>query len=121
MSEYFSLSISYPYLFDVHMEFILGHFEWQVPLSLAVKVTLLRGTVRIHIKPPPSDQVWIAFTTMPHIEWDLDSHVGDHRVAAGAQIGSFIGNRIKVIVNIEKNIIHHFVGFFFIVHVNASR
>ncbi|CAN6463322.1 unnamed protein product [Victoria cruziana] len=67
----------------------------QVPLSLAVKVTLLRGTVRIHIKPPPSDQVWIAFTTMPHIEWDLDSHVGDHRVAAGAQIGSFIGNRIK--------------------------
>ncbi|KAF3781476.1 Testis-expressed sequence 2 protein [Nymphaea thermarum] len=66
----------------------------QMPLSLAVRVLQLRGTVRIHIKPPPSDQIWIAFTTMPQIEWDLDSHVGDHKVTS-AQIALFIGNRIK--------------------------
>uniref|UniRef100_A0A2N9FD38 SMP-LTD domain-containing protein n=1 Tax=Fagus sylvatica TaxID=28930 RepID=A0A2N9FD38_FAGSY len=41
----------------------------QVPLSLAIRVTSLRGTLRLHIKPPPSDQLCGAQRTGIHIPW----------------------------------------------------
>nr|BAK04177.1 predicted protein [Hordeum vulgare subsp. vulgare] len=67
----------------------------QVPLSLAIKITSVRGTLRIHLKPPPSDQLWYGFTSMPDLEWDLESSVGDRKIT-NSRIASLIGNRIKV-------------------------
>lgn len=66
-----------------------------MPISLAVRVTSLRGTLRLHIKPPPSDQLWYGFTSMPDIEFNLDSAVGDHKITSG-QIALFLINRLKV-------------------------
>ncbi|KAF8769053.1 hypothetical protein HU200_006976 [Digitaria exilis] len=66
----------------------------QVPLSLAIKISSIRGTMRIHIKPPPSDRIWYGFTSMPEIEWELGSSVGDRKIS-NSHIASLIGNRIK--------------------------
>ncbi|XP_047080258.1 uncharacterized protein LOC124691006 [Lolium rigidum] len=66
----------------------------QVPLSLAIKITSVRGVLRIHLKPPPSDQLWFGFTSMPELEWDLESSVGDRKITNN-RIASLIGNRIK--------------------------
>ncbi|XP_044466411.1 testis-expressed protein 2-like [Mangifera indica] len=66
----------------------------QVPLSLSIRVASLRGTVRLHIKPPPSDQLWFGFTSMPDIEFDLESGVGDHKITSG-HIALFLINRFK--------------------------
>ncbi|GAV78925.1 DUF2404 domain-containing protein [Cephalotus follicularis] len=66
----------------------------QVPLSLSIRVANLRATVRLHIKPPPSDQLWFSFTSMPHIEFDLESFVGDHKITSG-QIALLLINRFK--------------------------
>ncbi|CAI9111662.1 OLC1v1011945C1 [Oldenlandia corymbosa var. corymbosa] len=52
----------------------------QVPLSLGVRVTRIRGTVRLHIKPPPSDRIWYGFTSMPDLDFNLESSVGDHKI-----------------------------------------
>ncbi|KAJ6960885.1 hypothetical protein NC653_038787 [Populus alba x Populus x berolinensis] len=41
----------------------------QVPLSLSIRLGSLRGTVRLHIKPPPSDQLWFGFTST--LMWSL--------------------------------------------------
>lgn len=60
-----------------------------------VRISSLRGTLRIHIKPPPSDQLWFGFTSMPDIDFNLDSAVGDHKITNG-QIALFIINRLKV-------------------------
>ena len=67
----------------------------QVPLSLAIKITSVRGVLRVHFKPPPSDQLWFGFTSMPELEWDLESSVGDRKITHN-RISSLIGNRIKV-------------------------
>ncbi|XP_031247287.1 testis-expressed protein 2-like [Pistacia vera] len=66
----------------------------QVPLSLSIRVASLQGTVRLHIKPPPSDQLWFGFTSMPDIEFDLESGVGDHKITSG-HIALFLINRFK--------------------------
>ncbi|CAM0943368.1 unnamed protein product [Alopecurus aequalis] len=66
----------------------------QVPLSLAIKITSVKGVLRVHLKPPPSDQLWYGFTVMPDLEWDLESSVGDRKFNNN-RIASFIGNRIK--------------------------
>ncbi|KAM7265083.1 hypothetical protein ACFE04_002766 [Oxalis oulophora] len=66
----------------------------QVPLSLSIRVASLRGTVRLHIKPPPTDQLWFSFTSMPDIEFDLQSSVGDHKISSG-HIALFLINRFK--------------------------
>ncbi|PON96811.1 hypothetical protein TorRG33x02_075150 [Trema orientale] len=66
----------------------------QVPISLAIRVASLRGTLRVHIKPPPSDQLWFAFTSMPEIDFSLDSAVGDHKISSG-HIALFLISRIK--------------------------
>lgn len=66
----------------------------QVPLALAIRIASLRGTLRFHIKPPPSDQLWFGFTSMPEIEWNLDSSVGDQKITS-SHIAMLIGNRFK--------------------------
>ncbi|KAM0906582.1 hypothetical protein ACQ4PT_016710 [Festuca glaucescens] len=66
----------------------------QVPLSLAIEITSVRGVLRIHLKPPPSDQLWFGFTSMPELEWDLESSVGDRKIT-NYRIATLIGNRIK--------------------------
>ncbi|KVI07466.1 testis-expressed protein 2-like [Cynara cardunculus var. scolymus] len=69
----------------------------QVPLSLAVRVTTLRGTLRVHIKPPPSDQLWFGFTSMPDIDFSLESSVGDHKITSG-HIALFIISKFKAAI-----------------------
>nr|XP_043615550.1 testis-expressed protein 2 [Erigeron canadensis] len=69
----------------------------QVPLSMAIRVTTLRGTLRVHIKPPPSDQVWFGFTSMPDIDFNLESSVGDHKITSG-HIALFIISKFKAAI-----------------------
>ncbi|KAL8233510.1 hypothetical protein R6Q59_019610 [Mikania micrantha] len=69
----------------------------QVPLSLAIRVTTLRGTLRVHIKPPPSDQIWFGFTSIPDVEFSLESAVGDHKITSG-HIALFIINKFKAAI-----------------------
>ncbi|RRT76953.1 hypothetical protein B296_00007440 [Ensete ventricosum] len=71
----------------------------KVPLSLAIRVALLRGTLRLHIKPPPSDQLWFGFTTMPELDWNLDSSVGDRKITS-SHIALLFGNRVKVLFHL---------------------
>ncbi|XXG72104.1 hypothetical protein AAC387_Pa07g1267 [Persea americana] len=69
----------------------------QVPLSLAIRVTSFRGTVRLHIKPPPSDCLWFGFTSMPDIDWNLESAVGEHKITS-SHIALLISNRFKTAI-----------------------
>lgn len=69
----------------------------QVPLSLAIRVTSLRGTIRLHIKPPPSDSVWCGFTSMPDIEWNLESSLGEHKIT-NSHIALLLSNRFKTAI-----------------------
>ncbi|KAB2028702.1 hypothetical protein ES319_D05G114100v1 [Gossypium barbadense] len=68
----------------------------QVPLSLSIRISSLRGTLRLYIKPPPSDQLWFGFTSMPDIEFDLESSVGEHKITSG-HIALFLIGRFKLI------------------------
>ncbi|GJV40299.1 testis-expressed sequence 2 protein [Tanacetum coccineum] len=69
----------------------------QLPLALAIRITTLRGTLRVHIKPPPSDQIWFGFTSMPDIDFSLESSVGDHKITSG-HIALFIINKFKAAI-----------------------
>ncbi|ONI09604.1 hypothetical protein PRUPE_5G246400 [Prunus persica] len=69
----------------------------QVPLSLEIRIASLRGTLRLHIKPPPSDRLWFAFTSMPDIDFSLDSSVGDHKITSG-RIALFLISRLKTAI-----------------------
>ncbi|KAL9224348.1 hypothetical protein vseg_000391 [Gypsophila vaccaria] len=66
----------------------------QVPLTLAIKVASLKGTIQLHVKPPPSDQLWFGFTSMPDIHFHLESSVKDHKITNG-RIASFLISRFK--------------------------
>ncbi|KAL0731716.1 hypothetical protein Bca4012_027810 [Brassica carinata] len=66
----------------------------QVPINLSIGVSSLRGTLRVHMKPPPSDQLWLSFTTMPDIHFDLVSSVGDHKIT-NSHVATFLINRFK--------------------------
>ncbi|XVF26310.1 hypothetical protein REPUB_Repub14bG0005200 [Reevesia pubescens] len=69
----------------------------QVPLSLSIRVASLRGTLQLYIKPPPSDQLWFGFTSMPDIEFDLESSVGEHKITSG-RIALFLISRFKAAI-----------------------
>lgn len=69
----------------------------QVPISLSMRVASLRGTLRLHIKPPPSDQLWFGFTSMPDIEFNLESSVGEKKITSG-HIALFLINRFKAAI-----------------------
>lgn len=47
------------------------------------------------MKPPPSDQLWFGFTSMPDIEFNLASSVGDHKIT-NSHAAMFLVNRFKV-------------------------
>lgn len=66
-----------------------------MPLSLSIRISSLRGTLRLYIKPPPSDQLWFGFTSMPDIEFELESSVGEHKITSG-HIAFFLISRFKV-------------------------
>ena len=70
-------------------------FLQKVPFLLAIKITSVRGTMRIQIKPPPCDRIWYGFTSMPEIEWELESSFGDRKIA-NSHIAAFISKIIKV-------------------------
>lgn len=69
----------------------------QVPISLGVKVSSLKGTLQLHIKPPPSDQLWFGFTSMPEIDFELESHVGERKINS-ARLVSFLISRFKAAI-----------------------
>nr|XP_027125723.1 testis-expressed protein 2-like [Coffea arabica]XP_027125724.1 testis-expressed protein 2-like [Coffea arabica]XP_027125725.1 testis-expressed protein 2-like [Coffea arabica] len=69
----------------------------QVPLSLGIRVSWLRGTMRLYIKPPPSDQIWFGFTCMPDIDFNLESSVGDHKITNG-RLALLLISRLKVAI-----------------------
>ncbi|KAH0456944.1 hypothetical protein IEQ34_014851 [Dendrobium chrysotoxum] len=69
----------------------------QVPLSLAIRIASLRGTLRLHIRPPPSDQLWFGFTSMPDIDWHLESSIGERKITS-THIALLMGNRFKAAV-----------------------
>ncbi|CAH8359423.1 unnamed protein product [Eruca vesicaria subsp. sativa] len=66
----------------------------QVPITLSIGVSSLRGTLRVHMKQPPSDQLWFGFTSMPEIEFDLVSSVGEHKIT-NSHVAMFLINRFK--------------------------
>lgn len=66
-----------------------------MPISLVVTIASLRGTLRLHIKPPPSDQLWYGFPSMPYLELRLESSFGDHKITS-AHVAQFLNNRLKV-------------------------
>lgn len=69
----------------------------QVPLSLGIRVASLRGTIRLFIKSPPSDQIWFGFTSMPDLDFQLESSVGEHRITSG-HIALFLISRFKTAI-----------------------
>ncbi|CAN4100568.1 unnamed protein product [Withania somnifera] len=69
----------------------------QVPLSLGIRIASIQGTMRLYIKPPPSDQIWFGFTSMPDIDFHLDSSVGEHKISSG-HLSLFLINRFKAAI-----------------------
>ncbi|KAL2553377.1 putative integral membrane protein conserved region [Forsythia ovata] len=69
----------------------------QVPISLGVRVSTFRGTMRMYVKAPPSDQIWFGFTSMPNIEFNLESFVGDHKITNG-HVAVFLISRFKAAI-----------------------
>lgn len=67
----------------------------KVPLSLGIRISSICGTIRVCMKPPPSDQIWFGFTSMPDIQFNLDSFVGDHKIT-NARLALFLISRVKV-------------------------
>ncbi|KAF8014755.1 hypothetical protein BT93_H0529 [Corymbia citriodora subsp. variegata] len=88
-----NMSATHKYRWKSMLNTIAKQFS-QVPLALRIKVASLRGTLRVQIKPPPSDQLWFGFTSMPEIDFKLESSVGDHKVTSG-HIASYLINRFK--------------------------
>lgn len=69
----------------------------QVPFMLAIRVASMRGTMQLLIKPPPTDQLWFGFTSMPDIDFHLESFVGEHKITSG-HITLFLVNRFKAAI-----------------------
>ncbi|XP_051123319.1 uncharacterized protein LOC127246130 [Andrographis paniculata] len=81
----------------------------QVPLSLKIRVSSLCGTLRLRIKPPPSDQIWIGFTSMPEIQFNLDSFIGDYKITNG-HVAVFMISRFKAAIR-ESLVLPHSESF----------
>eukprot|EP00250_Pteridium_aquilinum_P021845 c25245_g2_i1 orf=532-2847(+) len=73
-----------------------------VPITLSMRLVSLKGTLRVRIKPPPTDHIWFGFTSMPTIELQPEPSVGDHKITTGPVI-AFITNRIKM--NIQETLV----------------
>ncbi|VFQ73805.1 unnamed protein product [Cuscuta campestris] len=53
--------------------------------------------MRIFIRPPPSDQIWFGFTSMPDLDFQLEPFVGEHRIASG-RLALFLISRLKAAI-----------------------
>ncbi|KAG0473266.1 hypothetical protein HPP92_015123, partial [Vanilla planifolia] len=69
----------------------------QVPLSLGIRIASLRGTLRFHVKAPPSNMLWFGFTSMPEIGWQLESSIGERKITS-SHIALLMGNRFKAAI-----------------------
>ncbi|XP_073147324.1 uncharacterized protein [Henckelia pumila] len=69
----------------------------QVPITLRIKISSLRGTMRLYMKPPPSDQIWFGFASMPDIDFSLESSVGDRKITSG-HLALLLISRFKVAI-----------------------
>ncbi|KAL9254473.1 Testis-expressed protein 2-like protein [Drosera capensis] len=69
----------------------------QVSFSLAIRVESLKGTMQFHIKPPPSDQLWVGFSSRPDINFQVEPSVGDHKLSS-TRIALFLVNRFKAVI-----------------------
>lgn len=69
----------------------------QVPISLRIRVSSLRGTMRVYMKAPPSDQIWFGFSSMPDIDFNLEPLVGDRKITSG-HLALFLISRFKVAI-----------------------
>ncbi|URE48054.1 HhH-GPD superfamily base excision DNA repair protein [Musa troglodytarum] len=49
-------------------------------------------------KSLPSDQLWFGFTTMPELDWNLDSSVGDQKITS-SHTALLFGNRVKAAIH----------------------
>lgn len=85
----------YMYHLKRQVPYLNYFFKLKVPISLSIRVSSFRGTARVYIKPPPSDQLWYGFTFMPEIDFDLQSSIGEHKITSG-HIALFLINRFKV-------------------------
>ncbi|KAL8457275.1 hypothetical protein ACS0TY_035208 [Phlomoides rotata] len=75
----------------------------QVPISLRIRISSLCGTIRVCMKPPPSDQIWFGFTSMPDIQFNLESSVGDHKITNG-RVALFLISRFKAAI--RETLVH---------------
>lgn len=69
----------------------------QVPFSLGIRIASIQGTMRLYIKPPPSDQLWFGFTSMPDIDFHLDPSIGEHKISSG-HLTLFLISRFKAAI-----------------------
>ncbi|KAI5072707.1 hypothetical protein GOP47_0013109 [Adiantum capillus-veneris] len=68
-----------------------------VPFTLSMRLVSLKGTLRVRIKPPPTEHIWFGFTSMPTIELQPEPSIGEHRITKGPVI-AFITNKIKMLI-----------------------
>jgi len=90
----------------------------QVPLALSIQLLSLKGTVRISVKPPPSDRIWFAFTSTPKIEWGFEPSIGDHKINFST-IAAFIASRIEVAI--RENLVLPNCGDIYIPWMQAEK
>ncbi|CAO1633567.1 unnamed protein product [Parajaminaea phylloscopi] len=67
---------------------------YNVPLVLAVVLTSLEGNLLLHVKPPPSNRLWFAFTQLPKMEIDIEPVVSERKVQ-WSMVKRLIEGRIK--------------------------
>lgn len=90
----------------------------QVPLALSIQVLSLKGTVRISVKPPPSDRIWFSFTSTPNIEWGFEPSIGDHKINF-SKIAAFIESRIEAAI--QENLVLPNCGDVYIPWMQAEK
>jgi hypothetical protein len=69
----------------------------EVNLLLAVVVKRVEGHAMIRIKPPPSNRIWLTFTTMPKIDMTIEPIVSSRQITYTLILRQ-IENRIKEVV-----------------------
>jgi hypothetical protein len=69
----------------------------EVNLILAVVVKKLEGHVLIKFKPPPSNRLWVAFDTMPHMEMSIEPIVSSRQITYGIILRA-IESRIREVL-----------------------